>query len=68
MVIILPTERHGLNAAIDKITESDLKNILSKPDKEKIFVMMPKFSLSEKGSVVGSLKKVIKKGDTKLYR
>lgn len=58
MTIILPTERHGLNAVINKITDSDVTNILNKQDKERVYLKMPKFTLSQKESVVGSLKQL----------
>lgn len=58
MTIILPIEKHGLNAAISKLNDGDLKNVLSRPYRERVYLKMPKFSLSQKESVVESLKKV----------
>lgn len=58
MLIVLPIQRHGLNAVVEKITDADLQSMIGNDDIKRIRLVVPKFQLSQKESVVGSLKQV----------
>lgn len=58
MLFMLPTERHGLNKALEGMTGNLLQNIIKDEQTRQVTMRIPKFKLTQKSLLAGALKEV----------
>ncbi|KAK6640780.1 hypothetical protein RUM44_012477 [Polyplax serrata] len=58
MLFMLPTERHGLNKALEGMTGNLLQNIIKDEQTRQVTMRIPKFKLTQKSLLAGALKEL----------
>lgn len=58
MVLVLPTENHGLDALVEQMSVEDLRNMLNTRKTKLVNLKLPRFKLQCQGSVVSQIQQV----------
>lgn len=58
MVLVLPTENHGLDALVEQMSVEDLRNMLNTRKTKLVNLKLPRFKLQCQGSVVSQIQQL----------